>query len=366
MRIGIVFHKDPFAAVTSIDLVRLRAFAFSLLERGFHVRIVAPAKRPGRLDDRVDVIPARDLDRHGDFDLLKTSYHQSIRLIGNFSGPVVSRIVRVVDEKLPERDEAVRSELLECQEIIRRRATALSLNNRENEERWRRFYGPEPPIVLVPTGCPARIPPEGPNPYGEGARVMLFLGSIAAPRMLEMLNRGARALEGRCSVHLVGRNKTGMYGGDAASALDSLIVDHGEISADRIWDYIRHARIGLALATGPHPFDNDVSKVLDYLRGGLPVLSEEPIVNNDLVRRTGYGRIFAHGDIDDFAAGALELLENPRPDKRDRVMEYMAREQSWDRRGDIYANLFTMIAEGRIRSSFASPIAREKPEPPRR
>lgn len=349
MRIGIVFHKDPFAAVMSIDLIRLRALAFSLLDRGFHVRIVAPAERPGRLDDRVDVIPASDLDLHRDFDLLKTSYHQSIRLVGNFSGPVVSRIVRVVDEKLPERDEAVRSELLECQEIIHRRATALSLNNRENRERWKRFYGPEPPIVLVPTGCPARIPPEGPNPYGEGERVMLFLGSVAAPRMLEMLNRAARILEGRCSVHLIGRNKTGMYGGDAAAALDPRIVDHGEISADRIWDYIRHARIGLALATGPHPFDNDVSKVLDYLRGGLPVLSEEPIVNNDLVRRTGYGRIFAHGDTHGLVAGAIALLDKPPLDKRDRVMEYMAREHSWDRRADVYAELFAMIADGRIK-----------------
>ena len=165
MRIGIVFHKDPFAPPKGIDLVRLRAIAGGLIERGALVHILSPVVSEGLIDG---IIPARSvkvLDRPDpEYDLIKTCYHYSIRLLGRFKGPVVSRIVRVVDRHLPERDAAGREELLRCQELIGQRATVLALNNTENQERWRALYGPEPHIVLVPTGCPREIPEPGPNP----------------------------------------------------------------------------------------------------------------------------------------------------------------------------------------------------------
>ena len=42
-----------------------------------------------------------------------------------------------------------------------------------------------------------------------------------------------------------------------------------------------------------------------YLRGGLPVLSEERIVNNDLVRVTGMGEVFRYDDVADAVKKAL-------------------------------------------------------------
>jgi glycosyltransferase involved in cell wall biosynthesis len=259
----------------------------------------------------------------------------------------VSRIVRVVDDKLPERDEPFRQRLLECQERIRARADALILNNRENEERWQRLYGEEPPVVLVPTGCPAAIPPARANPYPGNERVMLFLGSLAASRIVRMLNEASRALEGVCRVHLVGRNKSRLYGCDRECRLTDLIVDHGELAQDKVWDYIRYADIGIALATGPHAFDNDVSKILSYLRGGLPVLSEEPIINNRLIHRTEFGTTFPYGDVDELVHRAVTLLATPPLSKREMVMQFMARENSWEKRVETYVTLFRKLLNGR-------------------
>jgi glycosyltransferase involved in cell wall biosynthesis len=345
MRVGIVFHKDPFAPPKGIDLVRLRAISHGLIQRGADVEILSPVAREGLVGGIIPARHVRVLDQPGaPYDLVKTCYHYSINLLGRYEGPVVSRIVRVVDCCLPERDESTREELLRCQDRIRERSTVLVLNNPENRDRWRALYGSEPRIELVPTGCPREIPDSGPSPYGPSERVMLFLGSVAAPRMVRLMNEAAKRLEGLVRVHLVGLNKAHMYGGDGLE-LDPAIVDHGEACEQDTWRFIRHASMGLALATGPHPFDNDVSKILNYLRGGLPVLSEEPIVNNALVRETGFGKIFDYDDAENLAAKARELLSDPLTDRRDQVMRFMAQEHSWDTRVETYVRLFSQLVD---------------------
>jgi glycosyltransferase involved in cell wall biosynthesis len=258
-------------------------------------------------------------------------------LVEAYDGPIVSRIVRVVDDTLPERDEPFRERLLKCQKLIQERASALILNNTENELRWRSLYGEEPPAVLIPNGCPVEIPEPGQNPFDSNEPAILFLGSLAAPRMIGMMNEAANRLKGLAKFHLVGLNKSGLYGGDDMCSLDKLIVDHGEMPETEVWNYIQHAHIGLALATGPHAFDNDVSKIFNYLRGGLPVLTEDPILTNELVRQTGFGKIFTYGDADDLVAKAQELLDNPLEEKKTAVMRFMVTEHSWEKRVKDYA-----------------------------
>ncbi|MBI5252090.1 MAG: hypothetical protein HY912_21555 [Desulfomonile tiedjei] len=343
MRVGIVFHKNPFAEPTGIDLVRLRAIAGGLIKRGIQAEVLSPVSDEGTIDDHVPVRKLDVLRESSRYDLIKTSYHYSMELLQDYSGPVVSRIVRVVDDKLPERDDPFRKRLLECQELIRDRSSVLVLNNKENSDRWQALYGDTPRIELIPTGCPVNIPDPCGNPFHGTRPVMLFLGSVAAPRMVRMINRAASELASLCEVHLVGLNKACLYGGDDNCVLNPLVVDHGELPEQKIWDHIRHASIGLALATGPHAFDNDVSKILNYLRGGLPVLSEEPIINNELVRRTGLGTTFAFDDAEDLAAKAEDLLRRDFRSKRKKVMEFMALEHSWDRRVEAYAALFRSL-----------------------
>lgn len=346
MRIGIVFHKDPLVPPAGIDLVRLRAVAGGLIERGIDAEIIAPVPKDGLLDPSVPVLPLAVLEKGRGYDVVKTCYHFSVKLIGKYRGPLVARIVRVVDEELPERDAAMRGILLECQDLIRKRASALIVNNIENEERWRRRYGGDLHIAKIPNGCPAVIPPVRSSPYGADGAAVLFLGSLAAPRMVELLNELACRLRERCRIHLVGSNKTRLYGGGRQCELNPLIVDHGELPEEEVWDYVRHAQAGVALAAGPHVFDNDISKIYTYLRGGLPVLSEEQIANNHLVTRTRFGSIFNYGDTADMAEKAAALLDRPPLQLRHSAMEFMAREHSWEQRVDALLDLLHRVLGG--------------------
>jgi glycosyltransferase involved in cell wall biosynthesis len=340
MKVGLVFHKDPFAPPTGIDLVRLRSLARGMIARGLDVTILSPCAAQGLLDGMIPVRDTEVLSQRERFDVVKTCYHPSIELVAPYTGPIVSRIVRVVDERLPERDGRDRERLLSQQELISRRAARVALNNQVNVDRWNALYGGKPPAIIVPTGCPAVIPSLGLNPFPWGEKAVLFLGSVAGAQMLDMLNRAAASLEGRARIHLVGLNKAEMYGAKGSCALHPAIVHHSEIAEWETWDFIRHASVGLALAASPHEFDNDISKMYNYLRGGLPVLSEERIVNNDLVRTTGRGLIFRYGDVNDLREKALSLINDPPRGDRAAVSGFMASEHSWDRRVENYVNLF--------------------------
>ena len=115
MRVGIVFHKNPLAPPTGIDLVRLRAISLGFIRKGIDAEVIAPIDREGILEGIVPVRRLEALEEAGRYDIVKTCYHDSILLIERYRGPVVSRIVRVVDHELPERDEPFRERLLRCQ-----------------------------------------------------------------------------------------------------------------------------------------------------------------------------------------------------------------------------------------------------------
>ncbi|MFH0994216.1 MAG: hypothetical protein V1844_01770 [Pseudomonadota bacterium] len=345
MKVGMVFHKDPLAPPSSIDLIRLRAISSGLIRKGIETEVLAPVNHDGVMEGSIPVRPLHHIVK-GHYDIIKTCYHFSIELIQDYKGPIVSRIVRVVDGRLPERDEKWRERLIRCQERISQRASVIILNNVENKRRWQLFHGQALPVVLVPTGCPLQIPPPRKNPFDEKERTILFLGSIAAPRMITIMNTLVARLEHSARIHVVGLNKAHWYGAGEGGDIHPSIVQHGEVLEEDIWDYIYHADMGLALATGPHAFDNDLSKIYNYLRGGLPVLSEAPVVNNDLIQQTGLGRIFRFDDMADLIANAISLLDNPpTPERRNAVMAFMSTEHSWERRVAVYEHLFKNLTE---------------------
>ena len=347
IRVGFVFHKDPLQAAAGIDIIRLHALTGGLLARGLGVDIIAPVDRPGQTPAGVPVYPLDHL-AHARYDALKTCYHFSLELIGDYDGPVVSRIVRVVDDELPERDMAWRGRLLACQETIAARSSVVVLNNGENEQRWLARYGKtsQASTLLIRTGCPAVIPRKGKNPYAKGEKVMLFLGSLCSARMVAMLNALADALRDAARIHHIGRSKLHIYDDGSTAPLSPLIVRHGEMPERETWNYVRHACIGLAIAPGPYSFDNDLSKIYGYLRGGLPVLSEERIINNELIAAMGHGQVFAYDDIDDAAGRARRLLRGLPSGGGRRVMASMARAHAWERRVDQYYDLFTRLQAG--------------------
>ena len=102
--------------------------------------------------------------------------------------------------------------------------------------------------------------------------------------------------------------------------------------------------MGIALAAGPHLFDNDISKIYTYLRGGLPVLSEELIANNHLLAQTHLGNIFAYGNATDMAMKAARL-PGTAPDESyiQFAMALMEREHSWEQRVTVLLSLIHRV-----------------------
>ncbi len=338
MKVALLFPHDPRVRSPGIDLVRLLALASGLRARGVEADIVAPVVRAGHLEG-LPVLPLEALQGRRAYDLVKTCYHQSIFLAEGFEGPLVARLVRVVDERHPARDQGQRDNLLRAQLAISRRAQAVTFNNRENRERWSLLYGRGLPCAIAPTGCPARLPALGPNPFDRRRPAVIYAGSLASSRQVTMLNRVARALEGQAQVHLLGRNKSGLYG--RRRRVSALVKDHGEKPPREVWTYLRWAAAGLALAAGPEPFDNDSSKVTHYLRAGLPVACEAPILQGPLTQRLGMGRITPYNDTAGLAEALGELLVNPPGPARVRsARTYMARHHGWGDTVQTYIGLF--------------------------
>jgi hypothetical protein len=350
MHIGFLFHKTPVENPSSIDQVRLHALSRGLIRLGARVTVVAPVSRPVSLDESISVLPLQALSGNPGFDALKVCYHYSMEHVRDYRGPLVCRLVRVVDERLPERDESQRERLLAAQMLASHRADGMIFNNAENAARWRSVYGHAQKIAIIPTGCPVEIPVPGPNPYDKKLPAMLFLGSLASSRMIHLINEAAERLQKKIAIHMIGKNKSRLYGGKFLP-LSPLIRDHGEKPEELIWDYIRYARIGLALAAGPDVFDNDLSKIMSYVRGGLPILCEERIPNVKQALQSGLARIFGFGDAGDLARAAV-MMESPTANNGDSdVMQSFCSHNSWSRRAEVlYCFLKKLIAVQKGRS----------------
>jgi len=334
MHVGFLFHKIPEADPSGIDQVRLRALSNGLGRLGARVTIVAPVSRPSFLDEDIPVLPLQALSEKPGFDVLKVCYHFSMEHVRDYRGLLVCRLVRVVDGRLPERDGAQRERLLSAQMRAAQRARGMIFNNRENAARWRERYGATQKIAIIPTGCPVDLPPPGPDPYGRKRPVMLFLGSLASPRMIHLINEAAERLQGKIDIHLLGRNKSGLYGGRDLP-LSPLIRQHGEKPEEEIWDYIRNAGIGLALAAGPDVFDNDLSKIMSYARGGVPILCEERIPNIRQAVQAGMARTFGFGDAEELARTAVMMASSADRYADPELMRMFCSRNSWPRRSEV-------------------------------
>ena len=68
--------------------------------------------------------------------------------------------------------------MLRQQERIRELAAIVAFNDEVNAQRWRDRYGDSQQILIVPTGCPERLPDEAQNPFPKDKRIVLFTGNV--------------------------------------------------------------------------------------------------------------------------------------------------------------------------------------------
>ncbi len=341
--IALVYSKDASRRRAGMDLIRWTEMGRQLALSGWGVHLVTD--RTGGVVDLLG-LPVVDAATASwdQYDAIKVCYQHSIDLVPPHPC-IIARMCRVADEERPARDGSRRVEMLRQQQRIHEIAHYVALNDWENVRRWRSAYGDKQRALIVPTGCPESIPKPMVNPYERGRRVVLFCGSLTAPRFVSALRAIAESLRSalpEVDVHFVGRNRLHVYGASGQELDPDLITLHPPVEVGASWQYILHADVGLALAPSHDAFESELAKIYYYLRAGLPVVTESSVLNRSLVAETGHGSIATYDDIPDLTdkiIGALKLAPQS-PD----VMHYMATTHSWRQRAAVYTEALGSLA----------------------
>jgi glycosyltransferase involved in cell wall biosynthesis len=351
IRVACVYidYHCPDFRIASMSGLRLFRMAEALARRGYEVDIVlnrlnSPQARGPRLRE----VPFRFV-RWDDYDVVKTFFHrgfESLMAAGGGSHPfIVSKLGSVVGrEQTPGVHfyGPIREELFRTQQEIARRSRFVTVLTDESAALWRHEHGNSTPLLRVPTGVDAEIPPPGPSPYaalGIDRPVVLFAGNIYSREQQaeinalwqDRLNRIGRLLKDRglCLVAM---------GSGETDRLDSNAVTHvGRIEASEYWNWQHHAQVGLVLAQGPHQ-DNESSKIYYYLRTGLPVVCERGVPNAWLLEQTANGAVVEFGDIEGIAEAATRFTKSPPP--LNGLVKHVIEKHSWDARAAIYDPIF--------------------------
>ena len=157
------------------------------------------------------------------------------------------------------------------------------------------------PFVSTTAGAPGQIPADK-KPLKKQKRIRLFF---------------------------VGPGKTDQLDTEAVTCI-------GPVDSRRIWDYQYFADVGIVLAQG-HVQHNESSKIYYYLRTGLPVVSEAPVPNNQVIQEANLGFIAEYADNRMMA----EMVEAAifRAWDRNSAVNYMLKNHTWDQRSQVYDRL---------------------------
>jgi len=342
------YHCPDFT-IASMSGLRFFRMAEALARRGYEVDIIlnrlnSPQPRGTRLRE----VPFRFV-RWDDYDVVKTFFHrgfESLVAAGGGNHPfIVSKLGSVVGREQTQGVHfygRVRESLFQTQQEIARRSRFVTVLTDESAALWRHEHGNSTPLLQVPTGVDAEIPPVGPNPYtarGIDRPIALFAGNLYSREQQpeinalwqDRLNEVGRLLKnsGLCLVAM-GSGETDRLDRDA-------VVHVGRIEASEYWNWQRHASVGLVLAQGPSQ-DNESSKIYYYLRTGLPVVCERGVPNAWLIEQTANGAVVDFRDTQGMLEAAIRFTKSPPTPNG--LMKHMIEKHSWDARAATYDPIF--------------------------
>lgn len=351
VRIATVCKPLPLSEgdLRSMDTIRWVRVSERLAAAGFRVdMIVGAGARLSPRHPNLRYVTAAEADWSA-YDVIKTLYPRGFRELlqaGGGSHPfIISRLASVVGATDsvpgvhflgPERQERY-----EIAQQIHRTSRYIAFSSEPNRELWRREYGTDPArLLMVPTGVDRTIPPPRRNPYqglSDGGKIVVYVGNIYTTTQRHVnllwqdrLNRLGRLLRKR-GMRLV------FVGPGLTDCLDQeAVVNVGPVAHDDVWDYQYFADVGIALAQGPVHY-NEASKIYYYLRTGLPVVSEEPLPNNDVIAACGLGLVAPYND-DQALAEMVEAAAHHRWDK-EAAIAYVLAHHTWDQRVATYVRV---------------------------
>jgi len=356
VRIATVYKRTPLEQSTlhAMDTVRWLKISESLAGLGYSVDMIVNTKA-GLCTPRANLrlVPFAQAD-WSRYHVIKTLFHQGFRTLLEEGVEDHPYIICKLGSVVGRGDDTPgvhffgeeRRSLYETQQKIHRRARYVTILTEASRSLWHQEFADGPPLLLVPTGVDRTIPPPAQNPYpASSERVAVYIGNIYASTQREVnllwqerLNTlGALLRKRRIRLFFVGPGRTDRLD-------DGTVTAVGSIPYDAIWNYHYFAHVGLALAQGPIQH-NESSKIYQYLRAGLPAVSEDPIPNNYLIEQSGCGLVSPYGDPETLAA-MIEAAAHQRWDT-DRAVRYMLEHHTWDKRSDVYDDVIRDAFVGR-------------------
>jgi glycosyltransferase involved in cell wall biosynthesis len=349
LRIASLYRISSIDETPEIDaaVIWWKRVAEGLAARGHHVDLVAGrGGGPKPLGQRLRAIhyPAARWD---DYDVILTFFHKGFANLLEYGAHDHPGIVSSLGSVVGSNDDVpgmyffgeYRKWLLDIQERVAERASAVIILTDESRELWIEQHGRSEDVEVIPQGVDRHIPPPGRTPFGAySEKIVVYLGNIYRETQKEMnliwqerLNRLGRELRKRgMRLCHIGSGDTEMLDPDAVTHLPP--VEYGAA----IWDCQYFASAGVILAQGEVQH-NESTKLYHYLRAGLPVVSEAPVPNNHVLEAAGLGFIAPYGDNPRLAELLAEAAT--RPWNRTRAVDYIVRRHSWDLRIKRYEEL---------------------------
>lgn len=286
--------------------------------------------------------------RFEDYDVIKTVFHGGVEfLVENNAGDhpfIISKLGSVVggDDNV----EGVyffndiRKNLYRIQETIVQKSRYVTLLTKQSIDLWQDEFGLKDNILHLPTGVEKDVPNPVKNPYSEcQEKIAVYIGNIYS---LESGQRDVNLMWQK-RLNILGRllKKKGIrlffIGKGAVDKLDKTAVTYlGVVNNNEIYDYQHFADVGIVFAQGEIQH-NESSKLYYYLWAGLPVVSEQPVPNNDLIKEANLGFIVPYDD-NPMMAEMIEKAAYSQWDKQ-YAIDYMLKHHTWESRVRVYDEL---------------------------
>lgn len=348
IKIATVYISRPikkFEAIT-MDTVRWLKISEALARKGYQVDMVTSeeGEKIINMGSNLRRIPYSAVN-WSDYDVVKTLFPEgfcSLEKAGGSNHPFIISKTTVVGRK---KEPGVhfgtwtRWRLFQILKRINQKARYVTVLSQQSKKLWKKeFFGKKNNILIVPTGADKKIPPPGKNPYKKfKEKIAIFVGNIGGWQQRKVnlrwqfkLNNLGRLLKKR-GIRLC------FIGSGRRDRLDLTNVTYlGPIENNQVWNYHYFADCGIVFAEG-QPQNFEMSKIYYYLRAGLPVVSEQPIPNNYLIRKANLGYISPYND-DEKMANLIVRAVNKKWNKK-YAIDYILKNHTWDKRVDIYDKL---------------------------
>lgn len=336
-------YVDNFKAQT-MDTIRWLKISESLAELGYKVDMITneESQKIIKISGNLRRLPYSKFNWKG-YSVIKTLFQEgfhSLEKTGGQNHPfIISKTTVVGRHNNPSVHFTgwTRWRLSSIQRRMNNKAKYITVLTKESAMLWSKEYG-QRKILIVPTGVDKNIPEKGRNPYKFKEKVVLFTGNIRNYQQRKVNARWQEILN-TIGKHLSKENiKLCFIGtGDTKKLNKSYVTCLGSIENKIIWDYLRYANCGIALAEGsPQNFES--SKIYYYLRAGLPVVCEDPIPNKEIVKKAKLGFIAPYNNNAKMAKLIIKAI-NKKWDKK-QAINYIIRNHTWDKRVKIYDEIF--------------------------